>query len=44
MQVTVLREVQRLLECCVEPGWKGWEDESTGFVERAGLAWAAAEG
>lgn len=44
MQTTVLRDVQHLLESCAEPSWKGWEDESARLVERAGLAWAAAEG
>lgn len=33
-----------LLESPTEPSWKGWEDESARSVERAGLAWAAAEG
>lgn len=33
-----------LLESRTEPSWKGWEDESAHSVERAGLAWAAAEG
>ena len=44
MQVTVLRDVQHLLESCTEPSWKGWEDESVHLVERAGLACAATEG
>lgn len=33
-----------VLESRTEPSWKGWEDESARSVERAGLAWAAAEG
>lgn len=33
-----------LLESRAEPSWKRWEDESARSVERAGLAWAAAEG
>lgn len=37
MQTTVFHYAQHLLESCVEPSWKGWEDESTCLVECAGL-------